>query len=140
MNQDILQMYHLLQEIAWQFGSHEFGGECCGDLSLVEFMALKKVAGHDQLTIQELGAALDFTKSGATRVIDRLEKKGYVARQESPLDGRICCVMVTAKGTDVITSITEQYAVRLEEKLRGLEQQEIASVMSALEILVKSMH
>lgn len=139
MNQDILQMYHLLQEIAWEFSSHEFSGACCADLSLVEFMALKKATGHDQPTIQELGTALDFTKSGATRVIDRLEKKGYVARQESPLDGRVCCVVVTTQGRDIIDSVTEQYAARLEEKLRGLEQQDITSVIEALEVLMKAM-
>lgn len=139
MNQNILRMYHLVQEIAWQFGSHGFDGECCGDLTLVEFMALKRATGHDQLTIQDLGVALDFTKSGATRVIDRLEKKGYVARQQSLLDGRVCCVVVTAKGAEVITRITEQYADQLEKKLRDLEQQEITSVISALETLVKSM-
>ena len=71
MNKNISGVYALIQELSWYFGNQGFNGECCEDLSLVEFMALKKVYEHDNITIQEIGKALNFTKSGASKIIDR---------------------------------------------------------------------
>jgi len=42
MNKNIPEIYKLIQELSWYFGNQGFNGECCGDLSLVEFMAVKK--------------------------------------------------------------------------------------------------
>jgi len=140
MNNNIPDIYNLLQEIAWYFGHHGFDGECCRDLSLVEFMTLKKAYENNNFSIQEIGTALNFTKSGATRVIDRLENKGYVTRERSPVDGRVCCVTVTTKGKEVISKILEQYAVYLEEMLKDLEPQMIDNIKDVLETLVESVH
>jgi len=140
MNKNIPDIYNLLQEIAWHFGSHGFNGECCEDLSLVEFMALKKAYENNNFSIQEIGNALGFTKSGATRIIDRLENKGYVTREHSPIDGRVCCVTVTVKGTEAITKIMGEYTVYLEEVLKGLEPQMVDNIKDVLEVLVKSVN
>jgi len=133
-------IYDLLQEIAWHFGDHEFNGECCGGLSFVEFTALKKMNENKEMSIQELGAALNFTKSGATRVTNRLEDKGYIRRQRSPLDGRVCCITVTAAGTDILKKITEKYIAYLEKMLKDMEPQAIDHIKEVLALLVKSVY
>jgi DNA-binding MarR family transcriptional regulator len=83
MKNRISDIYNLLQELAWHFGDHGINGECCEDLSLCEFMALKVAYENNNISIQEIGSAINFTKSGATRIIDRLENKGYVKRERS---------------------------------------------------------
>lgn len=138
MNKNISVIYNLIQELAWYFGNQGFDGECCENLSLVEFMALKKIYEKNNLSIQEIGIALNFTKSGATRIIDRLENKGYVTRERSPLDGRVCCVTITEEGTVVTIRIIKKYTVYLEEKLRELEPQMVDNIQKALEILIKA--
>jgi len=138
MNKNILGIYNSLQEIAWHFGNHGFNGECCGDLSLVEFMALKKAYENRNFPIQEIGIALNFTKSGATRIIDRLENKGYVTREHSSIDGRVCCVAVTVKGTEVVLKIMEKYTVYLDEILKNLDSQMVDNINDVLKVLVKS--
>lgn len=140
MDKDILSIYSLLQEIAWQFGNHGINGECCGDISLAEFMALKKVYENKSFSIQDIGNAINFTKSGATRIINRLEDKGYVARERSSIDGRVCCVSITAKGTKVIIRIMKENTIYLEKMLKDLESTRVESIKEALEILVKSLH
>ncbi len=137
MGKNISDIYNMLQEIAWHFGNHGFDEECCEDLSLVEFMALKKVCDNKCFSIQEIGNALNFTKSGATRIIDRLENKGYAIRERSPVDGRVCCVAVTAEGKLVISKVTEQYTVYLEDMLKGLEPQKIESIKDALKTMIE---
>lgn len=134
----IPDIYNSIQEIAWHFGNHGINGECCRDLSLVEFMALKKAYENKNISIQEIGNALNFTKSGATRIINRLENKGYVIRQRSRVDGRVCCVTLTKKGTEAIKQITEQYTLYLEEVLKDLEPQMIDKINDVLEVIVES--
>lgn len=138
MNKWIPDIYNSLQEIAWCFGSHGINGECCEDLSFVEFMALKKVCENADISIQEIGSALNFTKSGATRIVNRLENKGYVARENSAIDGRICCVLITGKGIEIVSKIIENYMVYLEDVLKEFEPQKVEHIREALEMLLNA--
>lgn len=140
MKNKITDIYSLLQELTWHFGNSGLNGECCENLSLVEFMALKKIYENNYITIQETGIALNFTKSGATRIIDRLENKGYVVRQHSPIDGRVCCVAVTDKGRKIITKILTKYTNYLYEIFKDLEPHMVDTIKDALGVLVESIH
>ncbi|MCH3964613.1 MAG: MarR family transcriptional regulator [Clostridium sp.] len=145
MNKNIPDIYNLIQELAWHFGNHGFNGECCKDLSLVEFMALKKIQESDTITIQEIGNALNFTKSGASKIINRLEDKGYVIREISSIDGRVCCVNVTTKGIEIIKNIIEEYSIYVDEMLKEFDSDTIENIKSVLKILTiaaqkKEMH
>ena len=41
MNGIMFEIYNLIQELSWCFGSQGLGGKYCGDLSFIEFIALK---------------------------------------------------------------------------------------------------
>lgn len=138
MNENIPDIYKLIQELSWYFGNQGFNGKCCGDLSLVEFMAAKKVHEQENITIQEIGNALNITKSGASKIIDRLEYKGYVLRQQSSVDGRICCVAITDKGTEVIAKIVESYTDYVGELVKDFDPQAVDNVKNVLEMLMTS--
>lgn len=138
MNKNTPAIYNLIQELSWYFGNQGFNGECCGDLSLVEFMALKKVHDTDNSTIQEIGNALNITKSGASKIIDRLENKNYVLREHSSIDGRVCCVAITDKGIDAITKIVKRYTDYVGEMLKDFKPIAVNNVKKALEELITS--
>jgi len=133
-------IYNLLQEIAWHFGDHGINGECCEDLSMVEFMALKAAYENENFSIQDIGSTINFTKSGATRIIDRLETKGYVKRERSLTDGRVCCVLVTDKGSQIISQIIMKNTKYVEELLQDLDPQAIDKIKTAMEVLIKAIH
>lgn len=139
MNKNIPDIYNLLQEIAWNFGDHGFNGECCEDLSLVEFMALKRAYENKSFSVQEIGTSLNFTKSGATRVIDRLENKGYVIRERTPTDGRVCCITVTDKGFNILMRVTKKNTEYLEKAFKNMESEMINDIEKTLKILVESL-
>jgi DNA-binding MarR family transcriptional regulator len=103
-----------LREIVWHFGPKGLDGECCANLSMAEFLALEKVAETPDCPVQEIGRQLGFTKSGATRVVNRLERKGYVQKIRSNQDGRICCVVITETGEEVLRSADVGYFNQLE--------------------------
>lgn len=138
MNQNMLDIYNLLQEITWYFGNSGLDGNCCEDLSLVEFIALRKAYEQKNLSLQEIGTALHFTKSGVTRIIDRLENKGYLTRERSPIDGRVCCVPLTVRGTEVITRVMEKNAHDLNEMFKDLKPEVVEDIKKALQVLVKA--
>lgn len=139
MNKNILDIYNLIQELSWHFGNHGFNGECCGDLSLVEFMALKKVQESNEITIQEVGNTINFTKSGASKIIDRLENKGHVVRMNSPIDGRVCCVLTTEKGKKTVAGIIENYTSYLDNVLKEINPQKVDQIKETLKILVDAL-
>jgi len=134
----MLDIYNSLQEIAWHFGDHGINGNCCENLSFIEFMALKRVCENTDISIQEIGINLNITKSGATKVINRLERKGYVIRKISPIDGRVCCVGVTDTGVKTISKITERYAGHIKAILEEKDTAAIQEIRAALKIISDS--
>ena len=84
-----------LLDIAWFVRPHGQDDPCCGDLSAAEARALAAAAGGDCRTLQDIAADLGVTRSGATRVVDRLEKRGLATRCCSSVDRRCTCVELT---------------------------------------------
>lgn len=135
MEKQILDIYSSLQEIAWNFGDHGINGKCCEDLSFIEFMALKRVYENTDISIQGIGISLNITKSGATKIINRLERKGYVIRKNSPIDGRVCCVVVTEAGIKVMSRIIAKNTDYIKAILKEMEPATIKEIKTALKIL-----
>lgn len=103
-----------LIEIAWHFGPNGLNGECCENLTMPEFIALEKVSTTPHCAVQDIGYRLGFTKSGATRIVNRLEKKGYIKKLKSNEDGRICCVEITKSGEHILSSVNAHYMEQLQ--------------------------
>ncbi len=135
MERQINDIRDLIQEIAWHFGDHEFNGERCGGLTFVEFMALKKIDESEYLSIQEVGRALNFTKSGATRLVNRLQTKKYIKREQSSKDGRVCCITLSSEGRNALNAIAGKYGEYLEKVLRELDQEQTELLGRILQLL-----
>jgi DNA-binding MarR family transcriptional regulator len=138
MNKNYYDIYKHIQELSWYFGNQGFDGECCSDLTLVEFMAVKNTYEKENIKVQELGFALNITKGGVSKIIDRLENKGYVQRKQSSKDGRVCCIVITHKGKEVIENIERHYAAYIGDILKDLEPQSIDNVIKVLDLLITS--
>ena len=137
MNSEILNVYNSIQDLSWYFGSQGFCGDCCcEDLSLIEFMALKKSYENKSITILSIGNELNITKSGASKIVNRLEKRGYIMRVQSPLDGRVCCVRISEKGKSVVGKIEQKYVVYVDNMLKDLDSETVDNIKASLDILV----
>lgn len=117
----LLDLSRDMLTIAWNFGPKGLDGSCCNDLTMPEFFALDSIARTKDCAVQEVGRALGFTKSGATRVVNRLERKGYVSKQRSGRDGRVCCVVIADKGTCALDDAYARYVGMLEGLLSRLD-------------------
>lgn len=138
MEKKLTQIYNLIQDLSWYFGNQGFGSECCDDLSLVEYMALKKVCDNKNIPVLEIGVALNITKSGISKIIDRLEKKGYVSKEHSATDGRICCVVPTEKGSEAIARIAQRYSEYLFEALGHVDEKTLDNIQRTLRLLFEA--
>lgn len=130
-------VYRSLLDIVWHFGPQGMNGECCADLSMPEFRALEKAAGTQNCPVAAIGEFLGFTKSGATRIIKRLEKKGYVRKVKSQEDARVCCVMLTKSGEKVLNTTANKYARGMHLLFSRIPRGESTQVQESLIALAK---
>jgi MarR family 2-MHQ and catechol resistance regulon transcriptional repressor len=128
----------LIREITWNFGARGLKGECCGDLSQPEYRALCLASQRQQCSMQEIAKDLGFTKGGATRVVNRLEKRGYVERMRSPEDGRVCCVKVTVPGSMLVKSVNREKEERIAKIMSKVDPGMQEVIKTALQSFVQA--
>lgn len=88
-----------------------------------EFIALDKVASTKDCPVQNIGQTLGFTKSGATKIVNRLESKEYIQRVKSIDDARVCCVVITNKGKEILERVDKSYSAKFQNLLERMPQQ-----------------
>ncbi len=71
---------------------------CCYDVSVTQCYALEALVRRGGMTLNDLAAHLYLDKSTASRVVDALERKGYVDRPPHPDDRRALLLEATAAG------------------------------------------
>jgi DNA-binding MarR family transcriptional regulator len=89
------------------------------DLSWAEFELLMRlqVAASTPLQMSEIATQLVGSPSGTTRIADRLEKDGLIARETPPENRRIVRVQLTEKGRQVLAAADEIFRTTLQQAL-----------------------
>ena len=126
-----------LLDIAWFVRPHGQDDPCCGDLGAAEVRALATAAGEGPITIQDIADALGVTRSGATRVVDRLERDGLAFRCCSTVDKRCTCVELTEQGRHALLEAARCFDGILASLLAPLRAAERRSLESSLGTLAK---
>ncbi len=81
------------------------------------------------MRMAELADLLVFTRSGITRLIERLERQGYVERRECSDDARGVNAILTEQGFLVFEQAARTHVARLRELFFGrLEQVSLAEL------------
>jgi DNA-binding MarR family transcriptional regulator len=140
MNRNISDIVNSIQDLSWYFSNQGFDDKCCEGLTLVEYMTLKKVNGTQKLTMQEIAMTLNLTKSGISKVIDRLECRNYVVREQSMVDGRVYYVVITESGVNAIKNVTDRYNTYLMEALDAVDHDALVNMSAVLTRLSKAIH
>jgi MarR family 2-MHQ and catechol resistance regulon transcriptional repressor len=78
---------------------------CCFDVSVPQCYGLEALVREGPLTLGELAGRLYLDKSTASRVVDALERKGYVARAPHPGDRRALQLTATPAGRRLVGRI-----------------------------------
>ncbi|NDJ81619.1 MarR family transcriptional regulator [Vibrio campbellii] len=109
------------------------------DLKMGEFDVLATLRRSGQpyrLTPSELISSMMLTSGAMTNRLDKLEKKGLIAREHSKEDRRSVTVELTAKGFELIDSLIEQHLQAQHELMGSLSGAEKGQVNQALKLLL----
>jgi DNA-binding MarR family transcriptional regulator len=107
-------------------------------LAPIEFEVLIRLArspGH-QLRMSDLSAQTSLTTSGVTRVVDRLERGGLVARIACPSDRRSMYAVLTAEGQCRLDAILPGHLEMIDQTLISLlSPEQLDGFLAALRII-----
>jgi DNA-binding MarR family transcriptional regulator len=101
------------------------------DVTLPQYRALVVLAAQGPQGTAELAAALAVNPSTATRMCDRLVRKGLVRRHRQAGDRRAVRIALTAAGRDLVTDVAQRRRAELARLLGALPSGEHEPVISA---------
>jgi DNA-binding MarR family transcriptional regulator len=87
------------------------------------------------LSQRELGDVLVVDRSNVTGLLDRMEKAGWVRREDHPQDRRIHRVMLTTKGRQLWAGVWPLYMAAVEKVVSGLAHADIKHALASLAAL-----
>lgn len=90
-----------------------------------------------QSTQGEIRSFLNLNSSTVSGIINRLEKKGLLARLPKSGDKRVVNIALTSAGDKLLGTIPSLLHEQLSEKLHKLDNNELAKVEDSLETLVQ---
>ena len=101
-------------------------------LTRVQWRALKRIHQSEGITQSELADLLDMEPIAVGRVIDRLQKAGFVERRSDPDDRRVWRLHLLPPSDAVMHDI-EAVAVSVREDcLAGIDADELATALKVL--------
>ncbi len=79
------------------FGMSTRNAVCCGDVSVAQCVALQLFLANETAT-SSLAETTGVTKGAITRLVDGLDKRGWISRQTDEIDGRRITLSLTKSG------------------------------------------
>ena len=101
---------------------------------------LRRAGAPYELTPSELARQRMMTSGGMTAALDRLERKGLVARSPNPADRRGSLVRLADDGLHVVDRAMEQHSETEQRLVRGLsaaDRRKLGELLRALLLTVE---
>jgi DNA-binding MarR family transcriptional regulator len=95
------------------------------DLTSQQIGVMLMLASGRARTPQELSREMSYDSGSMTRMLDRLEKKGFLARSRSEADRRIVELSLTERGREAAVQLPQIGAAVLNEQLQGFSRAEL---------------
>lgn len=107
LSRDAEDLYEALNQLVRVYQFRDRDRICCYDVSVTQCYAIETLVKQGPLRLQALAEEMFLDKSTASRVVDTLERKGYVSRVEDPEDRRAVRVQATEAGADLYERIRD---------------------------------
>lgn len=104
---DTEELYDALEDLLRVYQFRDRDRICCFDVSVSQCYALEGLVRRGGMTLNDLAAYLYLDKSTASRVVDALERKGYMTRLPHPKDRRAVLLEATPAGRELEGRIRE---------------------------------
>jgi DNA-binding MarR family transcriptional regulator len=131
----------LLIDVFREMGAHRPEQILPGwSLSLSEIYALGILAERAPLSQQDLGDALALEKSSVSRLVQQMERKGWITRGRDEHDARLRLLSLTAAGAELAARLDEHMRVRHAELFAQLTPEEQAALLQGLTALRRALY
>ena len=125
-------LFYLLHDATRQLRKHFDRRATRLELTRAQWRALKATSRQEGLSQAELADYLDMEAIPVGRVIDRLEKTGFVERRGDPADRRRWRLYLTPKAHAIVGEMEEIATGLREDALRGIERNDLDALMRVL--------
>lgn len=134
---DFLRFHASVTEVL----GRELADGCGLPLTWFDVLAQLQARPGGRLRMQDLAAAVVLSKSGLTRLVDRLEAAGYVQRTSCPSDRRGTFATITAEGRQALRRARPLHLQGVAEHfVAPLSADELAALGRALRTLLATRH
>ncbi|MBA3592894.1 MAG: winged helix-turn-helix transcriptional regulator [Polaromonas sp.] len=105
-------------------------------LGSLEWRLLATLSDGDGLTIGELAREILAQQPTLTKLVQRMEKAGWVRRGADPADARRTLVFETQRGRDTVAALLAQAKVHENTLLQGFSQRDVMALKKILRTLI----
>ena len=104
-------------------------------LSRAQWSILAILSNHEGLSQSQISHELEIEKSTAGRLIDQIEKSGWIERRPTPGDRRLWSIHLTDQARQLIVEIESVILQSRDEMLHGLSAEQQQSLTDILQII-----
>lgn len=97
-----------------------------------EFAVLELLYSRGPQKLQQIGSRLLLVSGNVTYVIDKLERNGYIVREQDQKDKRSVYASLTDKGSACMDEIYPIHSLRIARAFSGLTQEEQEQLIALL--------
>ena len=108
------------------------------DITIDQWLVLKTIHENSDVSLQEVGAAVFKDFASITRIVQLLERKGFLRRGPHPNDGRRSLLVLTRSGQSVIRMAEPIALASRRQALDGIDAEEIARLRAMLKRIVEN--
>ena len=104
-----------------------------------QFMLIDLLWNHGSMSQQQLADLMKKDKNSVTQLVDAIERKGFVVRQQNAQDRRSNTIVLTEKAMELRDEAKQKGISILDEMLEGISEEELHSFLSTLQKLNENM-
>ena len=104
-----------------------------------QLVILQEISRCGEVTAGEIARAVSLSQATVTGILERMEKRGHLARQRSDHDKRRVMVRITESGEKVLKDAPPLMQEAFVERFSSLQEWEQTMILSALQRLVSIM-
>ena len=102
-------------------------------------MLIDLLWNHGSMSQQQLADLMKKDKNSVTQLIDAIERKGFVVRQQNAQDRRSNTIVLTEKAMELHDEAKQKGISILDEMLEGISEEELHSFLATLQKLNDNM-
>ena len=138
LTQDSEDLYEALNQLVRVHQFRDRDRICCYDVSVTQCYAVETLVKRGALRLQVLAQEMFLDKSTASRVIDTLERKGYVSRVEDDEDRRAVRIQATDSGRELYAKIRADLIAEERAMIENLSAEARQGALSLLRQITRA--